>query len=384
MQLPVLTPKSLVGAASLRGSFPSLRFAAMFSLQRLVFNEENERLVAVVPIRTAGKKEKKAKLSYLCMSGALPGHISAAMLFSLMAAYLSQQRHGSAPSCASSALYPPLTSHVCSVKDSGAYLHKVKVTNEESYSKRRTWNLGELSEVENCVDVDGNATTEFALRLDKVHHWIAPSVAEKQTFLASLGKVSQPYLRVRVFHLYSPTLLLLHQNWLTGSSLCSGTVAARPSPSSTLKALRAKVAPSAVDAVENDQALQGWPLRGQDHAARVQAPSAAHTPQVHQRPQRSFFFYYYFFFVSSHLHIFTCLSFPTVFVLSLHRLVFLMLLCQTKRKVQMCSSTALRLQRPRRCSRRTRGSRTTSAYLHTAFSLSSRLSKRSVLVLGHP
>ncbi|EGD72019.1 hypothetical protein PTSG_00035 [Salpingoeca rosetta] len=115
----------------------------MFSLQRVVFDEAAERLVAALAASRPGKKEKKTKTNFLCLT----------------------------------------------VKTNESFLHRVRVTTDESYTKKKTWPLQALTAIDNVAP----DSRQFILTFDRSYEWIAPNVTEKQRFLEAIVKSCRRY-----------------------------------------------------------------------------------------------------------------------------------------------------------------------------------------------
>eukprot|EP00045_Choanoeca_perplexa_P012968 m.144425 g.144425 ORF g.144425 m.144425 type:complete len:859 (+) comp16196_c0_seq3:154-2730(+) len=130
----------------------------MFSLQKRVFDQASERLVAVLQVKKPKKKEKKdkkGKKTYLCLA---------------------------------------LTNNNL------PQLHQVRVV-DESHQRRHSWDLSNLAVVECMLDDDGRSSTKFVLEFEKSYEWVAPSVPEAQTFVASLQKLAQRFCKQEIQYL---------------------------------------------------------------------------------------------------------------------------------------------------------------------------------------
>ena len=71
------------------------------------------------------------------------------------------------------------------VKTKSSFLHRVRVTTDETYTRKKTWPLQALASIDN-VSQDSR---QFILTFDKSYEWIAPNVTEKQRFLEAIVKV---------------------------------------------------------------------------------------------------------------------------------------------------------------------------------------------------
>ncbi|XP_076310554.1 exocyst complex component Sec3 isoform X2 [Tachypleus tridentatus] len=120
--------------------------AIRHSLQRDVFQPNDERIVGVVSV---AKSSKKKKTSFLC-------------------AVVSAER--------------PVHASICQVKKS----------DKDVYKKRATWPLRELKMVDG-KDERKN-TADFDLHLEKVYKWTASNVAEKLAFISCLWKLCAQHL----------------------------------------------------------------------------------------------------------------------------------------------------------------------------------------------
>ncbi|XP_077983719.1 exocyst complex component 1-like isoform X2 [Glandiceps talaboti] len=120
--------------------------AIRHTLQREVFLPSDERLIGVVHVTIAGKKKKN---SFLCAA-------------------------------------------VTTDQPAQVSLYKVKKSEKDTYKKRESWSLSDLKKV------DGRDETkdlpEFDLHFEKSYKWIASNVAEKNSFISCLWKLSQRYL----------------------------------------------------------------------------------------------------------------------------------------------------------------------------------------------
>ncbi|XP_065184544.1 exocyst complex component 1-like [Sycon ciliatum] len=124
-------------------------------LQKDVFTPAEERLVGVVSVTKHGQKRKAGNTVFLCAT-------------------------------------------VTNEKPQSAAVHKVKKTaDKDSYKKKQTWSLSDMSLVDGKdADVD---TPEFDLHFDKVYRWVASSLADKNSFINCVWKLCHRYLR-RVPH----------------------------------------------------------------------------------------------------------------------------------------------------------------------------------------
>ncbi|XP_072040820.1 LOW QUALITY PROTEIN: exocyst complex component 1-like [Amphiura filiformis] len=121
--------------------------AIRHTLQRDVFLPHDERLIAVVHVTKAGKKKK---VSFLCVV-------------------------------------------VTTDQPAQVSIHKVKKVDKDNYKKRQSWLLSELKIVDGkAPDVD---VPDFDLHFEKAYKWLASNVAEKNSFIASLWKLTQRYLK---------------------------------------------------------------------------------------------------------------------------------------------------------------------------------------------
>ncbi|XP_038056678.1 exocyst complex component 1-like isoform X1 [Patiria miniata] len=121
--------------------------AIRHTLQRDVFLPNDERLIGFVHVTKTGKKKK---VSFLCatVTTDVPAQVS---------------------------------------------VHKVKKVDKDTYKKRQSWNLAELREVDgkdSCIDIP-----DFDLHFDKCYKWIASNPAEKNSFIETLWKLTQRYLK---------------------------------------------------------------------------------------------------------------------------------------------------------------------------------------------
>ena len=68
-----------------------------------------------------------------------------------------------------------------------------KADRGDSYKKKTSWALRELKEID--AKCSGNKdSAEFDIQFDKTYKWIASSLAEKNTFIQCLFKLSQRYV----------------------------------------------------------------------------------------------------------------------------------------------------------------------------------------------
>lgn len=157
----------------------------MFSLQRQVFAEGDQRLLAVVRVVKPGRRDKKGKQSLLCVTGRITCS------------------HGLSFGCLLVSLTLP-TFLTEAVNSGQVLLHKVKVgsSGEDSYQLRRSWNLEELP----LIDGLSPNGSEFVLHTaDKPLKWVAATATDKTNFLQSLLKVRHHCYRPwALVHLFQP------------------------------------------------------------------------------------------------------------------------------------------------------------------------------------
>uniref|UniRef100_A0A914X136 Exocyst complex component Sec3 PIP2-binding N-terminal domain-containing protein n=1 Tax=Plectus sambesii TaxID=2011161 RepID=A0A914X136_9BILA len=121
------------------------------SLQRELFQPDDERLMAVINVVKSGKKKKKDS-TFLCL------------------AVTTNQ---------------PIT----------VRLYQVKSDKGDVFKKKSTWLLRQVRQV-NGIN-PRKQTGEFELLIDKVFRWTATNVAEKDPFIKQLWKLSNRYLPVQ-------------------------------------------------------------------------------------------------------------------------------------------------------------------------------------------
>ncbi|XP_070552598.1 exocyst complex component 1-like isoform X2 [Ptychodera flava] len=120
--------------------------AIRHTLQREVFLPSEERLIGVVHVTIAGKKKKN---SFLCAA-------------------------------------------VTTDQPAQVTVYKVKKSEKDTYKKRESWPLTDLKKVDGKDEAKD--LPEFDLHFEKIYKWIASNVAEKNSFIACLWKLSQRYL----------------------------------------------------------------------------------------------------------------------------------------------------------------------------------------------
>lgn len=120
----------------------------MFSLQKALFTQNEERLLAVVHVKSVKKQTKAsfAHKSLLCLT----------------------------------------------VQRECVFLHKVKVDKDDLYALRQSWNIDELVSVDGISPLPSNRS--FALQLNKSIKWNADDPSEKDAFLYSLWKLSKKFV----------------------------------------------------------------------------------------------------------------------------------------------------------------------------------------------
>ncbi|XP_071786671.1 exocyst complex component 1-like isoform X1 [Asterias amurensis] len=121
--------------------------AIRHTLQRDVFLPNDERLIGFVHVTKTGKRKK---VSFLCATVTTD--------------------------------VPALVS-----------IQKVKKVDKDNYKKRQSWNLTELRLVDGKDSII--EIPDFDLHFDKCYRWIASNPAEKNSFIATLWKLTQRYMK---------------------------------------------------------------------------------------------------------------------------------------------------------------------------------------------
>ncbi|XP_065352705.1 exocyst complex component 1 isoform X1 [Cloeon dipterum] len=88
-------------------------------------------------------------------------------------------------------------------------IHQVKQTDRNTFKKKEDWELSELK----LVDAKSATAVEqhdFILQFDKMYHWSATNLKERQSFLTSLWKMSNKYLPKQ-----KPAFLNFPEEWQT-------------------------------------------------------------------------------------------------------------------------------------------------------------------------